>query len=461
MKDRIIRSTCVLLALLGLVATAGPADKPPATQPKVTFKVVKAPYAVEMFGEDPILTEGMKYVAVVRARLGEWGWGALLSARDQLRGWVERTPKQHLPSEEIRSFLMTQAGRAIRHTVSGRWTGTRRDTSRYSWPGASMRPGAPIGPRPSRVPSAGAGAFGTRTLGPRPYQPPPRRPARPMGRVGAAPRPLERPREAPVHEFLILAPSEERARQLVQALIVVYNHGWAYPGRKDALQAAENEKARLPELQAHLAEAEKRLADIQAEVNRHEDIGEEGLSALKSEKWLLAVKLAGVKARLKAVGRLAGPGQGRGDEYHVQLATIRLTTEIDLADLLARMGRADQLIVSATRRQQLEGQLLNADRSTAGSRHGVERCKNSIAANEQNAKGELYAPFKLLDEAVPIHPIKWVKPPPPPPGPGFPPGARYPRPGTVRPGTGGYRYRTPGARSSPDRYPASGVRSGR
>lgn len=460
MKDRIIRSTCVLLALLALAATAAGADKPPTTQPKVTFKVVKTAYAVEMFGEDPILTEGMKYVAVVRARLGGWH-GSVVPLENVLRSMVASTPREYLPSEEIRAFLMTQAGRAIRHTVSGRWTGTRPETPRST-------PGTRTYPRPA----LGAGAYGYRAPSRRTYprasvgvvprggvvrpltgvmQPGPTRRVTPV-RPGMAP-------AAPVHEFLILAPSEERARQLVRALIVVYNHGWAYPRRKDALQAFENEKARLPELQAHLAEAEKRLADIQAKVDRHEDIGEEGLSALKSEKWLLEVKLAGVKARLKAVGRLAGPGQGRGDEYHVQLATIRLTTEIDLADLLARMGRADQLIVSATKRQRLERELQQAHHPVAEGRHGVERCENSIAGNEQNAKSELYAPFKLLDEAVPIHPIKWVKPPPPPRGTsGFAPGARYPRPGIVRPNTG--RYTTPGVRSSPDRYPASGIRRG-
>ena len=267
MKDRIIRSTCALLALLALAATAARADKPPTTQPKVTFKVVKTPYAVEMFGEDPILTEGMKYVAVVRARLG--GWDGRVPLENVLRSMVASTPREYLPSEEIRSFLMTQTGRAIRHRmVGGDWTGTREEIPRYLGPGTYVRP------RPSRVPSAGAGAYGTRRpsvgrTGARPDQPFSRQPPSLMGRGRVAPRPagtsmrpLERPREAPVHEFLILAPSEERAKELVRALIVVYNHGWAYPGGTDLLQATENEKARLLKLQPQLAEAEKRLADF-------------------------------------------------------------------------------------------------------------------------------------------------------------------------------------------------------
>lgn len=411
---------CALLAMLAVAA--GAAEKAPTTRPAVKFKLLEAPYAVEILQADPILTEGMKYVAVVRARLGGWG---PVSLEDQLRHWVENTPREHQPSEEIRSFLMTQSGRAIRHTMTTRW---RVDPPGVM--GVSPRAGTRYDPAdgPGYAPSAGS---------PGAYTRPPvrstRTPARPSVRPGvdarggmgadvmrprAGPAPRERPAELPIHQFLILAPTRERAEQLVGALITVYDHGWAYPQQQLLRQAAENERARLPDLRARLTEVEKRFAEVKAKVDKHEDIGAEGLSALKSEKWLLAVRLEGIKARFDMAERILQQERDRAKarnepSVHVPLLEKAIIDgRIELAGLLAREAKADQLIASAIQREALEVELLKADRPVSGSKSDVERCQWQIAAYEQDAESELHAPFKLLGDAVAIHPIKWVKPPP-------------------------------------------------
>ncbi len=392
MSCRAAKSACVLLSLLAMSLAAPAMEKPPATQPEVNFKLVKTPYAVEII-EGDVLAEAFHYVAVVRVASVAFGTSNL---RDFLANCVSHTPKDVLASDYVRSFLATQGEGAIRcKLVSMRDLeprGIGRSTA-YAMPARTVRPGAGgmIGsPQPSRQSEA---------------------------------------------EFVILAANAERAKELVRGLIVAYNHGWAGTHRQEQLARAKSEESRLPELKAQLAKAQQGFAAVDVKWRQYEDIGKDALSALKTEKWLLAVKLPGVEARLIAAKELLGRREKLPAGQVGQVEGIYITAQIELAGLLASKAKVDQLVTSAAKRQQLSGDYNRAKSAVTFAESQIKQAERNMETYRRRAND--LAPLKLLDAEVPIHPVKWVKLPARRP-------AAYPRPAVG----GGPAYRSPRAPSS-------------
>jgi len=399
MSCRAAKSTCVLLSLLAMSLAAPAQEKPPATQPEVKFKLVKTPYAVEIT-EGDVLAEAFHYVAVVRVASVGFGTSNL---RDFLASCVRNTPKDVLASDYVRSFLATQGDRAIR-CKGARMPdlGPRgmSPSSGYRMPARTVRPGA-------------GGMIGS-------PQPSPQSEA----------------------EFVILAANAERAKELVRGLIVAYNHGWARTERQEQLAWAKAEESRLPELKAQLAKAQQGFAEVDVKWRQYEDIGKDALSALKTEKWLLAVKLPGVEARLIAAKELLGRREKLPAGQVGQVEGIYIASQIELAGLLASKAKVDLLVTSAAKREQLSAGYNRAKSAVTDAELTIERAERKIEAHRGAANA--VSPLKLLDAEVPIHPVKWVRLP----AAGRP--AAYPRRTGVR-GAGAYPSLQPpsGAMPSP------------
>ena len=457
MSAAISRYAIAWVVMLAAAAATSAAEKSPTTQPEIGFRIFKTPHRVEIFQEDPLLTEGFKYVAVIRARAAAL---APNDVRGTLAEFVRRTPREHLASEDIRSFLATQGGRAIRirfaHVLRPGpvQTGTAGQPPGPTGAGMpqplpAMRGGSPrqmSAYSPRSMPEPSGGGMMTTGSAPGPYG------------VGGRPRGVVAPRQAVVgtaiREFLILAPSEDRAKQLVAALIVVYNQGWAHPQRQLHLEQADALEAELPRLQAKLREAEARQAEVQAQIDKCEDIGADALSALKAEKWLLEVRLTGIKARLEAAEKILATEKERArvrndpSVHAAPLEKILIDGRIELADLLARQARVGELVKSGTRRAQLWPRAGQAVREVKAAKERLATQKRSVASYRASANSEQVAPFELLDDQVPIHPIQWIK---------VAAGPRpTPRPSMFGPATGGASIR--GRRSSYEpRLPGSGA----
>ncbi len=374
--------------------------QPPTTQPQVEFKTVETPYPVEVSEQEAILMESLKYVAVLRAELpaGERAVGLLAHL-------VQDTPKEALPSEEIRSFLETQDGRAIRITpISG-----------------------PEPLRPSGLDERGAGPVPSPRLAPQPYGPthggtvvPFRRPVLPSPQV-YLPAPAW-PEQERLYQIVVLAPSEQRARQLVRAMIVAYDYGWSYAERRRWLDSAKAEEDRLPPLRAELEKAKKALEEVQAKMDKLPDIVPEALAALRSEKWMLEVKQSGVQARAEAAQKLLAKPQTEGQMD--QLRAILILAQIDLGEVLARREKVEQLIQLGTQRQRLLPERDRAQKAVTGRADELMALERQVAACRQAAEDKMYAPLRPLGE-VKIHPVKLVKVQVP--GPGIPSGYPIPR----------------------------------
>jgi len=172
------------------------------------------------------------------------------------------------------------------------------------------------------------------------------------------------------------------------------------------LKMAEEQRARLPKLRAQLKEAKASMAKVQAELDRYEQVDKEGMAALRKEKWIVEVKIAGVRARLKAAAKLEP--KHRGLSLVERIEDIRIVAEVELAGLLASKARIDELIKSGAKYEKLR----RGDHRVAGLRVGrglaeLKGCETAIADCREKAKS---IAFHLVDEAIPVKPIKWIKP---------------------------------------------------
>lgn len=424
MIARIMRLTCVL-ALVSATGASAPAAGPVATtQPKVKFRVMETPYTLLENAVDPLVKETSKYVAIVRA--DDRGLGAYLSDLSvRLPEFVDKTPREVLADDVVRAFLKTQLGHAI---ILRRVEPLGRGVPRGARP-SSMGP--MTGSVPVRPPSAYAGTSSSAMR----YR---------IGQEG----PL-------VYGFVILAPTAERAKELARALITVYNHGWAYPERRMYLKAAEEQRARLPKLRAQLKEAKASLAKAEAEMDRYEKIGQDGMASLRKEKWIVEVRLAGVRARLKAAAKLE-PDRRRlppeaANRLKERMEGIRIVAEVELAGLLASKARIDELIKSGAKYEQLRRGDHRAAVGLVNARgKELKRCETAIAEYREQAKR---VAFHLVDEAIPVQPIKWTQPRRPP---GMSPrgmggAGSFARPGIAPRGSG----RTPPRPGGRSRAPAT------
>ena len=353
MMKRTIRAGCLMsVMLLAAGALAQAADKPQTPAKAVAFKALDTPLdIVPLGGPDVILNS--KYVAVIRGIAPELGDKNFYGA---LREFLKRTPKGALPSEEVREVLQTGNPRILQHRITG-----------YQKEAARLAPS-------------------------------------PQGRVGYVQRPV------PVHEIRILAPTGERAKELAQAILTVYNVGWAEPERHMPLLIKRNAERRLPKLQEALKAAEKAFQALQEKLKEYPDIDKEAASALSTRRMLLEVDIKGVQARIREAEKLRAELAGKPETQQLaqQVELARINAQIDQADMLARLAKVGQLLDLADQRAKLAGQHHSAEKRFISVKQQVEECSGRIANYAQRAESDWCKPFRVIDNTITIQPIRWT-----------------------------------------------------
>jgi hypothetical protein len=210
--------------------------------------------------------------------------------------------------------------------------------------------------------------------------------------------------------FSIVAPTPERAKELVQGVLSFYDYGVFYPLQKGALtlkrayeKRLEEDRASLKEVEAGLPALEKQLEGLE----EYADITSEALVSFVTQQRLISVDMRGVKARIDACNKiLAGiPSQSRRRE---QLETLKITAEIELVGLAARKEAIEEIVKKGGQRKELSGKLAQAN-AKVGSLEGEV---SSILAGITHYEAELKncMPYPVKDGKVVIRRIKWVSP---------------------------------------------------
>ena len=140
---------------------------------------------------------------------------------------------------------------------------------------------------------------------------------------------------------------KETLEQKIRTLTLMIDEGLSPKYHEDYLAAVKSVEQHLDELRSATAEKEKQLAKIKEESEKLasvKDLPEGALSSLIAHKHLLAVKRAGVLARLEACRKILATAQNE------QVRSARINADIELAGIEAEEKKVDEIIVARMKR---------------------------------------------------------------------------------------------------------------
>jgi hypothetical protein len=216
------------------------------------------------------------------------------------------------------------------------------------------------------------------------------------------------PRGAGYSEFRILAPSPERAAELAQTLVQLFDEGLTAPIQQFIPQQIQAAKKKIQNSKSARAKAQKEQAEYKKKLEAsEEEISRDELSSLKTQRRLLSVDLAGVKARIGAAAKILTQRNQLGTSRIEQVENIKITAEIELAGLVARQKTLDEIIQSARQRIEFKEKAQRAGEMVGSWKIAIRTLQSRVRNYE--AMIQQYGPFQLPDGKVVIRPIQWTK----------------------------------------------------
>ncbi len=168
---------------------------------------------------------------------------------------------------------------------------------------------------------------------------------------------------------------EDRARldAMVRALLLLVDEGFSPKFHQMYLASLKTVEAYVKEQKSSLAELEKNREQMQKEMEELSSVKEmsqEALATLVAHKHMLAVKRAGIQARLEACKKILAISQNE------QVESAKIAAEIELVGIVAEEQTVDGIIQSGRRRMLLSKQ----DAHVYGS---VRRTESELESDEK------------------------------------------------------------------------------
>ncbi len=206
--------------------------------------------------------------------------------------------------------------------------------------------------------------------------------------------------------FEVLAPSPQRAKELAQGVLVLFDYSFYRPMRQIQLENLQLHQRELAESskRSDAAEAEvARLEDVLDKETEYSDIDVESLPSLTTQQRMIAVDLAGVTARLEACIALLDKTQKSPSRD--RLEELKVTAEIELVGLSAKKGAIDAIVKGARARLQTRAALSKARATRRLANQGTNHTKSRLEEAEKIL--EESTPLKVVED-VPIRRIEWA-----------------------------------------------------
>lgn len=207
----------------------------------------------------------------------------------------------------------------------------------------------------------------------------------------------------------VCATTSERARELVDGLFALLDHGICYPSQRQWMLKKQSAEQELAEPRAKLAEQQKQLAQLQEEYQKFDefkDLDKTALSGLKTQQRLIAVDIAGAKAQIEACIRMLADlaRQTANTSRLQQIEGLKIAAEIELVGLTARKNALDEIVEKGATRAGLGSKVSQAESRSGFSKKQISEAERTIAIYEAVRKA--YEPFAVRGK-ITIHPIKW------------------------------------------------------
>jgi hypothetical protein len=208
----------------------------------------------------------------------------------------------------------------------------------------------------------------------------------------------------------LLSPTAEEAKEFVLAWFTVYDWGLCYPAQTECLDIKKKLVEMLAENSDKLEKAETDLGNAKQEVEKYKefaDITPEAIVTLTTQRRMLAVDLAGIKARIDACREMLAKeniSAARKD----QIETTRVNAEIELRGLNAKQSEIDGIIQGAQTRQKFLRTIQQSPMSIQHFKSLVYETQKAIKEIEEYQLG--YQSLPIEDGNVTIRRIKWISP---------------------------------------------------
>ncbi|NQT11136.1 MAG: hypothetical protein HQ582_00205 [Planctomycetes bacterium] len=210
-------------------------------------------------------------------------------------------------------------------------------------------------------------------------------------------------------QFLVLAPTRERAKELARAVLPLFDYGFSYPIQRHWLLEKRGGLEDLATKRASLSQAEEELRGYEKQLEalaEYEDMTKEALNGLITQQRLISVDLSGVRARIGACTKiLAGRDDLRPSQVE-QVEQIKITAEIELVGLEARKSSIDHIVEKANQRRKLLSELANARVRVDSAERDVSRSQQRV--EECESERQRFMPFPIRGGTASILPLKWL-----------------------------------------------------
>jgi hypothetical protein len=202
----------------------------------------------------------------------------------------------------------------------------------------------------------------------------------------------------------ILAPTPERAKELSLALLATLDAVLTQPIQRELQQRKEGYEKQIAQNREMLSVAVKERDTLKEQLKTAESLDAQAIGDLRTQRRLLEVDLAGVRARVEACEALLNRG-GLTNSRKEQVENLKVAAEIELAGLAARQKTLDFIINQGDKGLALASK----DKSVKSQESNIRRFEGYVADTQRRM--DMYGPFRLVDDKVVIRPIKWEKQP--------------------------------------------------
>jgi hypothetical protein len=233
----------------------------------------------------------------------------------------------------------------------------------------------------------------------------------------------------PLTKLRVFAPTADRARIMVQAMLSIYGSGRWVPYQEAYRDSIKADREKLSQERKMTANARAEVADCDKQLESlkgYDDIRAESLVTFTEKRRMLDVDMTYTKARIDACNNILNAREAPTALRIQQAEAIKAAAEIDLAGQEAERTKIETILKNGSRRLEL---LEKKDKAVLQETDAewFDEMEKSLATCISERKGWEACP--ILGGKVVIRPIKWEPPKEDPPkGQGYPP-AYQPTPG--------------------------------
>jgi len=209
--------------------------------------------------------------------------------------------------------------------------------------------------------------------------------------------------------YRVFAPTPDRAKQLVQAFLCLYDYGLSYRVQAGYLREKQAAVEHLPKLREDLEKTKLVIADCDKqleELKAYNDVNRDALATYRTQQRVFEVDKAGIKARINACNKILERSKEIPASRVESIETVKITAEIELVGLAGKMSAITQIVQNGEKRLALNE---NKRSSTAVVDHlqssDIPDCERTITVCTEQLKAWQECPIK--QGKVIIRPVKW------------------------------------------------------